>query len=45
MSRTFVATREDGSQILVAVSAGGAHIAERPNPWATWGPPLDVEER
>lgn len=45
-----VFTREDGSQILVSIygpemetGATVMTVAERPEPGATWGPPIDED--
>lgn len=35
-----VATFPDGSQVLISHGAA----ATRPNRWATWGPPVELEE-
>ena len=45
-----VFTRPDGSQILVSVysdletGASVMTVAERPEPGATWGPPIDEDQ-
>lgn len=43
--RTYVATRSDGSQVMIDIYPDGAvSIAEREDKWATWGPPLTAED-
>lgn len=45
--RTWVATAPDGSQTLVThyPEVNLTTIATRPNRWATWGPPHDMEDK
>lgn len=44
--RTWVATYRDGSQTLVTYypAVDKTTIATRPDKWATWGPPTDMED-
>lgn len=48
----YVGRRPDGTEILVSVfrdvetlQIEGIQIAERPDSWATWGPPIEAVER
>ena len=46
--RPYIATREDGSQILVSLFFDDAgrlesiQVAERSDRWTTWEPPLQI---
>ena len=43
--RTYVATCDDGSQIMVDVFPNGeVKIATRSDKWATWGRPINAED-
>lgn len=48
----YVVRRPDGTELLISVfrdvdtlAIESVTVAERPEPWATWGPPLEAEER
>lgn len=44
--RTYVFTRDDGSQVLVTIYRDGTPtIAERRDPTMCWGPPLGPDTR
>lgn len=47
IDRRFVFTRSDGSQVLVVVEGDTnvCSMAERPEPQAVWGPPIEGVER
>ncbi len=44
--RSFLSTNDDNSQTLITVFAEShlLQIATRPDPWATWGAPVYMEE-
>lgn len=43
---TLVITLHDGRQVLVQPGVGGnpPHVAERSEPWHSWGPPLALAD-
>lgn len=50
MQTALIITLQDGSQALVTlegvhVPEEVVHVAQRPNSWDTWSPPLPVEVR
>ena len=43
--RTWVATLDDGSQVLIELDDNELTIAQRDRPSYMWGPPITAEEK